>query len=57
MVLMWLLATPDGGAALTAPPPVVLSPEDEAVVKELELLEVLDEAKQFDLLEELSREP
>lgn len=64
-VLMWLLVTPDGGAVAPTPlpspqkaaPQVVLNPEDEALVKELELLEVLDEAKQLDLLEELSREP
>ena len=52
LALLWLAAN-DGGAAPIKPP---LSPEDQEVLQNLELLESLDEAKDLELLEELSLE-
>ncbi|MBL8954416.1 MAG: hypothetical protein JNK82_26800 [Myxococcaceae bacterium] len=50
LLLAWLQAV-DGGT-----PPARVSPEDAELLKNLELLESLDEASDFELLEELSVE-
>lgn len=63
-LLLWLcLFAGDGGtrdSGVVAPPPArptsTLKPEDQEVVKNLELLEHLDETADLDLLQELSAE-
>ena len=51
LVLVWLAAV-DGGV----PVPPKLSAEDAELLKNLELLETFDEAKDLEMLEELSLE-
>ena len=53
LLLAWLAAV-DGGTPPSAQKP--LSPEDAELLKHLELLESFDEAKDLELLEELSVE-
>ena len=60
-LLVWLcLMMTDGGTRDSGvlPPPArpTLKPEDQEVVKNLELLEHLDETADLDLLQELSAE-
>ncbi len=61
-LLLWLcLTSPDAGTLAHdsgTPPPArpTLKPEDQEVVKNLELLEHLDETADLDLLQELSAE-
>lgn len=62
-LLVWLcLVSGDGGthdSGVVAPPArptTALKPEDQEVVKNLELLEHLDETADLDLLQELSAE-
>lgn len=52
-ILFWsLLLHADGGV----PRPTRVAPDDTEVVKNLELLELMDETSDFELLEELSVE-
>jgi hypothetical protein len=48
--------TRDSGTAVPPPSRPTLKPEDQEVVKNLELLEHLDETADLDLLQELSAE-
>jgi hypothetical protein len=59
--LLWLFGVTDAGVHPLSPPPPPpkverLSAEDQEVVKELELLENLDESKELEALKELSVE-
>lgn len=54
LLLAWLAAV-DGGAP-AAPPRPTVSDEDAELLKHLDLLQTFDEAKDLELLEELSVE-
>jgi hypothetical protein len=61
LALVWLAAV-DGGLPVAPPPPpppakkATLSAEDAEVLQNLELLEHMDEAKDLEMLQELSVE-
>jgi hypothetical protein len=62
LALVWLAAV-DGGMAVAPPPPpppskarAALSAEDAEILQNLELLEHMDEAKDLEMLQELSVE-
>lgn len=55
LLLAWLAAV-DGGTPAPAPPRPALSLDDAELLEHLELLEQFDEAKDLELLEELSAE-
>ena len=60
LLFLALLLHADAGVNVTPPPPppakAAVRPEDTEVVKNLELLELMDETSDFELLEELSVE-
>ncbi len=55
LLLAWLAAV-DGGTPPPPPKAPQVNPEDAELLKHLELLESFDEAKDLELLEELSIE-
>lgn len=59
LLFLALLLHADGGVAVTPPavaPKAATRPEDPEVVKNLELLELMDETTDLELLQELSVE-
>ena len=59
LIALWLTAVDGGTVAPRPPPPPAkseLSAEDAEILKNLELLEHMDEARDLDMLQELSVE-